>query len=97
MLVAVGMGAMLVVSAAGIFSLATQAVNSSQANTEVNSRLRVLFSWLDRDFARIRLDGPLVLYPQQADLDDDGSTPDDHFDQVYFLISYPPSYLHSPL
>ncbi len=64
MLVAVGMGAMLVVSAAGVFSMATQAVNSSQANTEINSKLRVLWSWLDRDFGRIRLDGPLVLQPE---------------------------------
>ena len=44
MLVAVGMGAMLVVGAAGVFSLATQAVGSSQANTEINNQLRVLWS-----------------------------------------------------
>lgn len=87
MLVAVGMGAMLVVGAAGVFSLATQAVGSSQANTEINNQLRVLWSWLDRDFARIRLDGPLVLNPQDADLDGDSSTPDEAVDQVCFLIS----------
>ena len=85
MLVAVGMGVMLVVAAAGVFSLATQAVGSSQANTQINNKLRVLFSWLDRDFARIRLDGPLVLDTQEADLDADGTN--DRFDLVSFLIS----------
>ena len=38
---------------AGVFSLATQAVSSSQANTQINSELRVLYSWLERDFASI--------------------------------------------
>ncbi len=83
MLVAVGMGVMLVVAAAGVFSLATQAVGSSQANTQINSKLRVLYSWLDRDFARIRLDGPLVLYPQEKNFGG-GNT---RIDQACFLIS----------
>jgi prepilin-type N-terminal cleavage/methylation domain-containing protein len=61
MLVAVAMGAMLVAAAATVFKLAGEAVGTSKANTQVNSQLRVLFSWLQRDFDRIRLDGPLVI------------------------------------
>ena len=88
MLVAVGMGAMLIAAAAGIFSIATKAVGSSQANTQINNQLRVLFSWLDRDFARIRLDGPLELNTQSGDLDGkDGTTADERIDDMYFLIS----------
>ena len=87
MLVAVAMGAALVAAASTVFSLATEAIGTSEANTEVNSQLRVLFSWLDRDFARIRLDGYLVLNPQDDDLNGDGGTPDERFDQVYFMIS----------
>ncbi len=83
MLVAVAMGAMLIAGAASVFSLATQAVNSSQANTKISNKLRVLYSWLDRDFARIRLDGPLFLYPQVKDFGDG----DTRLDQICFLIS----------
>ena len=88
MLVAVAMGAALVAAAATVFSLAGEAIGTSKANTEVSSQLRVLFSWLQRDFARIRLDGPLVLYPQEDDLDDNGTVDaDERIDQVCFLIS----------
>jgi prepilin-type N-terminal cleavage/methylation domain-containing protein len=83
MLVAVAMGAMLIAAAAGVFSLASQAVGSSQANININNQLRVLHSWLDRDFARIRLDGPLFLSPQQRNFGG-GFT---RIDQMYFLLS----------
>jgi len=84
MLVAVGMGAMLVVGAAGVFSLASQAVGSSQANTEINNKLRILHSWLDRDFGRIRLDGPLMIMPREINLSD-GSWA--RVDRIAFLAS----------
>ena len=84
MLVAVAMGAALIAAAAGVFALASQAVNTSQANTDIHTQLRILFSWLDRDFARIRLDGPLVIIPQESDL---GSGENVRIDQMYFLIS----------
>ncbi len=86
MLVAVAMGAMLVAAVAGIFSLATQAVSGSQASTDVNNQLRVLRSWLDRDFGRIRLDGPLVIIPQDTNYQlSDGSLA--RLDQIAFLAS----------
>ena len=89
MLVAVAMGAALVAAAATVFSLASDAIGTSEANTQINSQLRVLFSWLDRDFARIRLDGPMGLYPRAADLDGSGGAPDpdERIDQMYFLMS----------
>ena len=96
MLVAVAMGAALIAAAAGVFSLATQAVNTSQANTEIHTQLRILFSWLDRDFARIRLDGPLVIIPEETayelnmDVNGDGNIDSQdtaRTDRILFYIS----------
>lgn len=88
MLVAVAMGAALVAAAATVFTLASDAIGTSEANTQINSQLRVLFSWLDRDFARIRLDGPLVITFDDIEyLGADGSIETAHLDRVFFLVS----------
>ena len=84
MLVAVGIGAALVAGAAGVFSLASQSIKSSQANTEISSNLRVVCSWLQRDFNRIRLDGPLVLHPGGYTT---AENEDIYADRVFFVIS----------
>lgn len=78
------MGAALVAGAAGVFALASSSIKSSQANTEISSNLRVVCSWLQRDFNRMRLDGPLVIQPEEYYIAD-GRTP--RADLVFFVIS----------
>ena len=88
MLVAVGVGAALVASAAGVFALASQSIGSSQANVEISSNLRTVCSWLQRDFNCIRLDGPLVIIPDGINYTKaDGSIQTARLDQILFFIS----------
>lgn len=101
MLVAVGMAVALIAAVAAVFSLATTSVGISQANTEIHNQLRVAFSWLDRDFRRIRLDGPLVLSSQAVPYisasqpgsalydyeDSEGNIQQARADRLFFLIS----------
>ncbi len=86
MLVAVGMGAALVASAASVFALASQSIKSSQANTEISSNLRVVCSWLQRDFNRMRLDGPLLIQPETY-VTSEGTIPEPRADRIFFVIS----------